>query len=116
MTLLAKDPMRFLSLVCVLSLLQGCSTTGNFYKENDPQDGEFSTIRTILLPVAIAGVVILVLAIAQSPNSGSGWSEDPRWDYQPVSNTWACRNATNGEFLPYRRCQGVRLVDSWPNN
>ena len=102
--------------MCVLCLLQGCSTSGNFYKENDPQDGEFSVIRTILLPVAIAGVVVVVWASAQSPNHGTGFAEDPRWDYLPGSNTWACRNTSNGEFLPYQRCQGRPLIDYWPNN
>lgn len=39
--------------------LGACSSTGGFYKEGDPQNGEFSTWRTVALPFAVLGVALV---------------------------------------------------------
>lgn len=58
------QPLSVLRLLVAILFLTGCSTQGGIYKENDHQHGEFSTSRTLLLPIAIAGVVVLAAGAA----------------------------------------------------
>lgn len=106
---------RFFLLALSILYLNACSTQGGLYRENDPKHGEFSAVNTILLPVAVVGVVALGAALAQSGGGhGGGYWEDPRWDFLRASGQWACRNAADGQFLHHSRCAGRPLIDNWP--
>lgn len=106
---------------CLISFLytSGCSTQGGFYSEADPQNNEFSIVNSILLPVAVAGVVVGAVlvgaAISESRGSGGGgYWEDPRWDFLRANSMWACRNARDGQFLETNKCATQPLIDNWP--
>jgi len=47
-----------LVIVAAALILSACSTNGEFYKEGDPVNGQFSVWRTIALPFAVAAVVV----------------------------------------------------------
>jgi hypothetical protein len=98
-----------------ISYLNACSTQGGFYQENHPVHGQFSPEATILLPIAVVGVVALGAAMTQGGNRHGGFHrEDPRWDFLRANGVWACRNAADGQFLDNSRCAGLPLIDNWP--
>lgn len=70
-----------LRLVVAIIFLASCSTRGGVYRENDPQHGEFSATRTILLPVAIAGAVVLVAAAASESSTNHSTNSSVRPSY-----------------------------------
>ena len=111
-----KNLKNFLIMLLSLLYLTACSTQGGFYRNNDAKHGEFSTVNTILLPVAVVGFVALGAALAQSGVGAGGYWEDPRWDYLRASGQWACRNAVDGQFLHLSKCSGQPVIDNWPDS
>ncbi len=67
------------------------------YDKNDPQNNEFSTLRTLFAGVAVVG---MLYGASQGGRGASGGSyENPKWDYQQANYQWVCRNAGNGQYL-----------------
>jgi hypothetical protein len=95
-------------LVCFV--LSSCSTSGGVYDRNDPNNSEFSPIRTLFVGAAVVGVVY------GASRSGGGSYENPKWDYLQANRQWACRNANNGQFLTTDKCANKPMVDNWPEN
>jgi hypothetical protein len=67
-----------ISLISIISLVAACSTNGEMYKEGDAKNGEFSTWRTVMLPLAIAGVVVGAAAVGAA-------AAQPAYVDQPVA-------------------------------
>ena len=90
-------------------VLSGCSTTGCFYNSADKQsggpNGEFSWIRSILLPVAIVATAGAIYAIAKSDNGGGGGG----YGWQPAvwrapNGQYYCVNRATGEYIAAYNC------------
>jgi hypothetical protein len=85
-----------LRLVVAMFFLASCSTQGGVYRENDPQHGEFSATRTILLPVAIAGAVVLVAAAASESSTNQSTNSSVR-RHSPTNFATANNFATTNQ-------------------
>jgi hypothetical protein len=90
-----------------MSLAVGaCSTNGEFYKEGDSQNGEFSLWRTVALPFAIAGVVAgaaVVGAAAAQPTYTPTYTAHPVI-YRDAYGHYTCRNSATGEVIAASFC------------
>jgi len=100
--------------ICALVLCQlfSCSSAGGIYKEGDDKHGEFSIINTLLIGAA----AVVAVDAARSSGGGGNSYENPKWDYLQASGTWACRNASNGQFMAKEKCANQPKVDNWTNN
>lgn len=108
-------------IIITLYLLTGCTTNGNFYTGEDKlaHGEEFSVLNSILLPVAIIGVV----AIAYESNQGGSRNTtscrgaycnyNAAWDYLPGSNEYRCRDTSNGQFVYNSYCESQLKQDNW---
>jgi len=103
---------KIIVFLLIITLSASCSTTGGIYKASDPENSEFSPVRTLFVGVAILGVA----AAAAQGGGGGGTYENPKWDYLQANHQWACRNATNGQFMTLDKCSNQPKVDNWPNN
>ena len=102
---------KIISGLTAVAILAACSTTGGMYDKNDPNNNEFSPLRTLFVGVAVAGAVY-----GGSRSGGGGTYENPKWDYQQANNQWVCRNASNGQYLALEKCANQSKIDNWPNN
>ena len=50
---------KIVSAGALVGMLGACSTSGDFYKEGDPVNGDFSVWRTVALPFAVLGVAAI---------------------------------------------------------
>ncbi|GHA58323.1 hypothetical protein GCM10007086_35320 [Photobacterium aphoticum] len=109
--------------ILILALCSGCTTTHNIYTGEDDLDygEEFSIFNTIMLPVAIAGIVLIAYGAAHSSSSGSSsiscngsyCNYDAAWDYLPGSSQYRCRSTENGQFVLDSYCYGQYKQDNW---
>ena len=118
---------KLIALTLILTLCAGCTTSHSLYTGEDNLDynEEFSTVNTILLPVAIVGVVLIVAAIANagggSSSSSSSYSSctgsycgyAQAWDYLPASAQYRCRSTSTGQFVTDYSCAGQLKQDNW---
>ena len=92
--------------LAAMSLAVGaCSTNGEFYKEGDGKNGEFSVWRTVALPFAIAGVVAgaaVVGAAAAQPTYTPTYGHAVAW-HDGYGNYY-CRNSATGAFIAAYHC------------
>ncbi len=91
----------------------GCSTSGGMYKKDDPENGEFSLIKTIATTAAVVGAAAILANAAKGGGGGGGGPQYAR-DFQPGNNQWVCRNKSNGEYADESHCGGLSYVDGWP--
>jgi hypothetical protein len=96
---------RMISLIAVISLVGACSTNGEMYKEGDAKNGEFSTWRTVMLPFAIAGVVVGAAAVGAAAAQPTYVDQSYAWR-NPYTGRYYCRSSATGEFIPAYRCGG----------
>ncbi len=92
----------------LITFLCGCSTAGGIYKKDDPENGEFSVVRSTLGLAAVVGVIVAI------GKSGGGFQSQFAWDYQPGNNQWVCRNRYNGQYVELYNCNGQPFADNWP--
>jgi hypothetical protein len=96
---------KMISLIAAVSLLGACSTNGEMYKEGDAQNGEFSTWRTVMLPFAIAGVVVGAAAVGAAAAQPTYVDQPIAWR-SPYNGQYYCRSSATGQFIPAYRCGG----------
>jgi hypothetical protein len=96
---------KMISLIAAISLLGACSTNGEMYKEGDAQNGEFSTWRTVMLPFAIAGVVVGAAAVGAAAAQPTYVDQPIAWR-SPYNGQYYCRSSATGQFIPAYRCGG----------
>ncbi len=118
------------SIIAFLILAQatGCTTAHNVYTgdEDLAYDEEFSVLNTILLPIGIAGAVLVIVGLAYGGGSGSTYQSTPTiscrgsycnyqaaWDYLPGSSQYRCRDTNNGQFVYDSYCYGQYKQDNW---
>ncbi|MGR5409246.1 hypothetical protein [Vibrio sp. PNB22_8_1] len=119
---------NLISTILISTLSTGCTTSYNLYTgdEDLAYDEEFSTVNTILLPIGIAGAVLLVAGLASAGGSGSSYQNSSNvsctgtycnyqaaWDYLPGSAQYRCRDTSNGQFVYDSYCQGQYKQDNW---
>jgi hypothetical protein len=96
---------KTISLIAVISFAGACSTNGEFYKEGDAQNGEFSTWRTIMLPFAVAGAIAGAAAVGAAAAQPA--YVDPAYAWRnPNTGQYYCRSSATGQFIPAYRCGG----------
>ncbi len=105
--------------------MTACTTSHEIY--TGEEEDEFSTLNTILLPVAIAGVVIVIAGVAAAAGNGGGSSyqsdtvscngsycnNNAAWDYLPGSAQYRCRSTYNGQFVDSSFCAYQLKQDNW---
>ena len=96
---------KTISLIAVISLVGACSTNGEFYKEGDAQNGEFSTWRTVMLPFAIAGAIVGAAAVGAAAAQPTYVDQSYAWR-NPYTGQYYCRSSATGQFVPAYRCGG----------
>ncbi|WP_419206552.1 hypothetical protein [Photobacterium leiognathi] len=121
MTALSKSTKLF-TFALILTLINGCTTKNNFYTGEDDLETneEFSVVNTILLPVAILGIVAVAYGASQGGSSsyssscyGSYCDEDAAWDYLPGNNQYRCRSTSSGQFVNSGYCSHQYKQDNW---
>ncbi|SMY38229.1 hypothetical protein [Photobacterium andalusiense] len=124
MKALSKSKKYFI-ISLILTLIMGCTTKNNFYTGDDDLEvnEDFSVINTILLPVAILGVVAIAYGASQgSSNNSNSYSssctgpycnENAAWDYLPGSAQYRCRATSNGQFVNSSYCSYQYKQDNW---
>ena len=114
----------------LLAITSGCTTNNKIYTFDDNE--KFSTVNTVLLPVAVVGITAIVAgkivyevakseAGISSSNSyvscnGSYCSNPAAWDFLPGSNQYRCRitrGLNGGQFTENYHCNNQVKVDNW---
>ncbi|HIF9108990.1 TPA: hypothetical protein ACX6RR_001167 [Photobacterium damselae] len=114
---------NFIICVLILILCSGCTTTHSLYTGEEDLDygEEFSVFNTIMLPVAIVGVVFIAYGAAHTSSNGNSYSScngpycgyDAAWDYLPGSAQYRCRSTSNGQFVLDSYCYDQYKQDNW---
>lgn len=105
---------KAVSIILILSLLIGCSTTGGWYDKNDANNNEFSLVNSALGVGAAALAVVGISAASKGGGGNSYANSGYAWDYQPGNGQWVCRNRANGQYAYQYNCNGQPYVDNWP--
>jgi len=108
--------LKKIATVFTLTLLVGCSTTGDVYSGKKGE--KFDVGKTIGLAIGAA----LAYEVAKS-SGGSGYTpqvsyhgtsfDDDDWDYLPGSSQYRCRSKSSGEFVSNYLCADDVKEDSW---
>lgn len=113
-----------IAIITLALATSGCTTSHNIYTgEEDLSHGEeFSVFNSIMLPVAIVGVVAVIYAAGQGGGSsgtsgsscrGAYCSYAAAWDYLPGSAQYRCRDTSNGQFVSNSNCSLQSKQDNW---